>query len=188
MRVGERARRGPRCRQTQRESSPSVRERRTVGRTIRAVRGLRRGLGVLRRMRILGARCGGCAAERRRDLHRRANRVYGRSPQGRATGRARQARFRAARRGLVTDAISTEESPSPTSSLPSSSTVEATRTEEVLPDESQDPKLPPSLGAARCARCGRALSGRVRPSERSPPRGGRRPRAPRLARGREVPS
>jgi hypothetical protein len=128
------------------------------------------------------ARCGPCATERRRAGHRKANREYGRSPGGRASGRARQSRFRARRGGRVTDAISTEESAAPMPSSPSSSAVETARTEESPTDESSEPKLPSRIAVAQCASCGRVLSGRVRPSERSPERRHRRPRAPRVAR------
>ena len=127
------------------------------------------------------ARCGPCASERRRARHRKANRAYGRSPGGRASGRARQSRFRALRGGRVTDAISTEGSASPMPSSPSSSAVEAARIEEIPTDESSEPKLPRRIAVVRCASCGRVLSGRVRPSERSPERR-RRPRVPRVAR------
>lgn len=126
------------------------------------------------------ARCASCAVPRRLALHRRANRAYSRSAAGRASGRERQARFRAGRRGGVTDGALTEESPSSTTSLPSVSVVEAARTEELSSDESAIASLPcrlaPPIGVARCVRCGRVLSGRVRPSERSPERRRRRPR------------
>jgi hypothetical protein len=127
------------------------------------------------------ARCRPCAAERRRAGHREANRVYGRSPGGQASGRRRQARFRAGRGARVTDAISTQGSPPPMPSSPSSSVEEATRIEEIPTDESSEPKLPRHIAVVRCAGCGRALSGRVRPSERSPARR-RGPRVPRLSR------
>jgi hypothetical protein len=131
----------------------------------------------------VGARCAPCSVERRRARHREANRAYGRSPGGRASGRVRQARFRSRRRGGVTDAISTQGSPPPTSSSPSSSAVEAARTEEVCSDESTVPKSDRGIAVVRCASCGRVLSGRTRPSERSPERRRRRPRVPGLVRG-----
>ena len=83
----------------------------------------------------VGARCDPCSAERRRWRHREANRTYSQSARGRASGRRRQARFRALRRGDVTDTISTEEPPPPTSPSPSAS-IEATRTKEVSTHES----------------------------------------------------
>jgi hypothetical protein len=66
---------------------------------------------------------------------------------------------------------------------PSSSAVEAARTEEIPTDESSEAKVPKRIAVVQCASCGRVLSGRVRPSERSPERHRRRrrPRAPRVA-------
>lgn len=135
------------------------------------------------------ARCKPCAKQRRLELHRKANRLYSTSPAGRAAGKARQKRSRTARRGPVTDAISTQElTPETTASSPSSSIVEAPRTKEVVPHDSQPDSRPHSqsqshphcqpIAVRRCARCGRVLSGRMRPSERSPER--RRRRRPRL--------
>jgi hypothetical protein len=131
------------------------------------------------------ARCGACAEQRRRVLHRQANRRYGRSPDGRASGRVRQARWRAVHRGGVTDVLSTEAVPGSTPvTSPSCSEVEASRGEEVVADETQSRPSPSARTIAnlRCARCGRVLSGRVRPSERSPERHRRRPRQPYGAR------
>ena len=128
------------------------------------------------------ARCDACAGQRRRARHREANRAYSRSPRGRASGRERQARFRAARRARVTDAISTEAVPPSMPSLPSTSAVEAPVTEEVSFHASGEFKKHQSIAVVRCACCGRVLSGRVRPSERSPARRRRRPRLPMLAR------
>lgn len=126
------------------------------------------------------ARCGSCAAPRRLARHRVANRAYGRSPAGRAAGRRRQADFRARRREGVTDGSLTENLTSSTTSKPSLSVVEAARTEESPSHESAVSSLGPGLhlaiGVVRCACCGCVLSGRVRPSERSPVRRSRRPR------------
>lgn len=128
----------------------------------------------------VGARCASCSGERRRALHRVANRAYGKSPLGRASGRERQARFRAVDRERVTDAISTEGSPAASSSSPPSSAMEAARTEEVFSNEPSVPTSDRRIAVVRCACCGRVLSGRVQPSERSP-RLRRRPRIPRVA-------
>lgn len=145
----------------------------------------------------VGARCESCAACHRRGEHRMANQEYGRSELGRASGKKRQARFRARHRGDrggVTDAFSTEESRSSTTSLASRSVVEAALPEDLPPHDTALPSLPralpplgasplrasrPPLGVVRCARCRCVLSGRVRPSERSPAsRRRRRPRPP----------
>ncbi len=58
----------------------------------------------------------------------------------------------------------------------------AARTEEPSPHESAIPRVHPPIGVVRCSRCRRVLSGRVRPSERSPERRRRRPRLPTYAR------
>ena len=117
---------------------PSVRERRTGGRSIRSLFWCV-GVGVFcGGCASVRARCAACAGERRRAQRREANRAYGHSPLGRASGRERQARFRARRRARVTDAISTQTSASSMSSLPSTSEVEASVTEEI-------PFMPPIL-------------------------------------------
>ena len=183
-RIGERVRRGSRCRSAPRESSRSVRERQSVDGRFGRCGGCSGVFVFCGGCASVKARCGACARERRLALHRESNQEYGRTPGGRASGRRRQARFRAAREGAVTDAISTEESSGSTSSSPSSSTGEGARTEEVSADESSESKVERSIAVVRCAGCGRVLSGRVRPSERSPERHrGRRPRTPVLASG-----
>lgn len=140
----------------------------------------------------VAARCGDCADARRREAHRRANRAYARTTQGVASNRARQARRRrrmALNRRPVTDTISTEAPAPPTPPSPSSSEVEPTRDTEVplheSPNRSED-RCAIAGEASRCARCGRVLSGRVRPSEWTPPRRGlrQRKRAPRPPRRR----
>ena len=115
--------------------------------------------------------CAGCAAERGREAHRLANRAYARTPKGMASNRARQARWRERRalnRRHVTDTTSTEERAAPTPPAPSSSEVEPARKTEVSTHEASnraEDRRPPAGEAERCARCGRVLSGHVRPSE-----------------------
>jgi hypothetical protein len=128
----------------------------------------------------VAAKCAPCAGSRRRLKHRVANRAYSRSPLGRASGRRRQASFRGRQQANVTDAISTQESTSSTTSVLPTSVTEAARPEVLSPHESSIPSVKTSVDVLRCARCRRVLSGRVRPSERSPER--QRPRAPRLPR------
>lgn len=127
------------------------------------------------------ARCRACAALRRRETHRKANRRWSTSSAGRASGRRRQAKFRA-RRQRVTDPISTQEPASPTLAPASSSAVEPTQPEEGSHASSLRSFRHP-IGVAHCACCGRALSGRVQPSERTVPRrrSTRRPRPPARA-------
>jgi len=139
----------------------------------------------------VGACCEGCAPSRGREAHRRANRAYARTPKGLASNRARQARRRgriALNRRRVTDTISTQEQGAPTPPSPSRSEVEPTRDTEVsihAPSNRSEVRRPAAGEALRCARCGRTLSARVRPSEWTPPRRPRRRRAPRLPRARE---
>ncbi len=130
----------------------------------------------------LKARCVLCAGARRRALHRVANRAYGRSPLGLASGKRRQASFRVRREAAVTDAISTEGSPSSMTSMPPTSVTEVARAEDVSPHESDISKIRVHIEVVRCARCHRVLTGRVRPSERSPDRRRRRPRLPTVVR------
>jgi hypothetical protein len=135
----------------------------------------------------VGACCGACSGSLRRGAHRRANRRYSRTEKGRASNRARQARRRgqlALARQRVTDTLSTEERASRTPPAPSSSSVEPTRDTEVSTHgpSNRASGHRPAGEVARCARCGRVLSGRVRPSEWTPPRRSRRRRAPRLPR------
>src|SRR5271155_1025751 len=117
----------------------------------------------------VGACCEGCASSRGREAHRRANRAYARTPKGLASNRARQARRRgriALNRRHVTDTISTQEQGAPTPPSPSSSEVEPTRDTEVsihAPSNRSEDRRPAGGEALRCARCGRTLSGRVRP-------------------------
>jgi len=133
----------------------------------------------------VGACCHDCASERRLEAHRQANRTYSRTPGGRASNRERQARRRgqiADLRRRVTDTISTEDPALATTPTPSSSEVEPTRDAEISPHESSHPcsDLGPARGTAlRCACCFRVLSGRVRPSEWTPPRRPGYRRAPR---------
>ena len=133
----------------------------------------------------VGACCHGCASGRRREAHRQANRKYSRSPGGQASNRKRQQRWRgkiAALRLRVTDTISTEDPAPATTPMPSSSEVEPTRDAEISPHESSNPSSDPGPAqdrALRCACCFRALSGRVRPSEWTPPRRPGSRRAPR---------
>ena len=80
------------------------------------------------------ARCVMCARQRRREKRRAANQRWARTPAGRASGRRRQADHRARRR-RVTDPISTEAAPSPTSrSLRCAAGTTRQRAEQ-LPDE-----------------------------------------------------
>jgi hypothetical protein len=133
----------------------------------------------------VGACCGDCAAERGREAHRRANRTYAQTPEGRASNRARQSRWRgqiAAFRQRVTDTISTEDPVPATTPSPSSSEVEPARDLEMSthgPSKQSSDQGPPREAAVRCACCHRALSGRVRPSEWTPPRRPGYRRAPR---------
>jgi hypothetical protein len=138
----------------------------------------------------VGACCRGCAAGRRVESHRRANRVYTRTLKGVAANRERQRRRRgrnALNRRGVTDTISTEDRAAPTPPSPSSSEVEPTRDTEVSSHEAsnrEESRQPVAGDAVRCARCGRVLSGRVRPSEWIPPRQRGRRRAARQPRAR----
>lgn len=127
------------------------------------------------------ARCVACARQRRRETRRAANRWWARSPAGRASGRRRQAGHRARRR-RVTDPISTEAASPPTSLSAPSSEVEPARPEEGSRASSRRAIHHPIL-EFQCARCGRALSGRVQPSERSAPRRRSSRRARQAARG-----
>jgi hypothetical protein len=128
----------------------------------------------------VGACCSCCAKERRREAHRRANRAYVKTPRGILSNRLRQDRRReraALNRKRVTDTISTQDPAPPTPPLPSSSEVEPARDTEVSTDEISnraEDRWPAAGQAVRCARCGRVLSGRVRPSEWIPPRRARR--------------
>jgi hypothetical protein len=137
----------------------------------------------------VGAYCAGCAQEPRRQAHRRANQAYARTPKGRASNRARQERWRGRRalnRRHVTDTISTDARPPLTPPSPSSSAMEPARDKEVSTHEASNraEDRRPACRAGRCARCGRVLSGRVRPSEWTPPRRACRSRAPRPPRAR----
>jgi hypothetical protein len=172
------------CGRWQHASSRSEQERRVDGRFGRC-----RGCGQVHVFcgpcASVGAWCRGCTAGRRVESHRRANRVYARTPKGVASNRDRQRRRRgrnALNRRGVTDTISTEEPAGPTSPSPSSSEAEPTRETEVSTHESSDReenRPPAAAEAMRCARCGRVLSGRVRPSEWIPPRRPERRRAAR---------
>lgn len=125
------------------------------------------------------ARCAPCARGHRLERHREANRKWSRTPEGRASGRQRQAAFRARRR-RVTDTISTEAAPAPTPSPSPPSPMEG----PVSGKESRAhvPRKPPEdRRILRCSRCHRVLSLFVFPSESFGvrPRRGRAPRAPR---------
>ena len=117
----------------------------------------------------VGACCLACSAERRREGNRRRNGAWSKTEKGRASNKRRQARFRADRR-RVTDATLPEASPSSTSPSPSSSAEEPTREKASVEDGRIDRakrrrQAARRYGVVRCARCGRVLSGRVRPSE-----------------------
>lgn len=171
----DRARRRSACRQSARMSSRSARSE-VDGRFGRCV-----GCAVVvvfcEVCASVHARCVTCARQRRREIQRAANRRWGTSPAGRASGRRRQADFRARRRRRVTDPISTETARPPTSLAAPSSAVEPARPEEGSRASSLRSFRHP-IQAMQCARCGRVLSGRVQPSERSAPRrpSSRRPR------------
>ncbi len=130
----------------------------------------------------VGACCVDCAPGRRRAQNRRRNRAWSRTPQGRRSNRHRQARFRDDR-SRVTDAILPQAPSASTSPSPSSSTLEPTREKASVgdgPERIERDRRSGAIGVMRCARCGRVLSGRVRPSEWIPPKrtGGRAPRHP----------
>ena len=170
-------------------SSCSEQERRVDGRFGRC-RGCRRVLVLCGPCASVGASCAGCASERQRASHRRRNAVYARTLEGVASNRRRQVRWRARRalnRSHVTDTISTEGPAAPTPPSPSSSAVEPTRDTEVSTHEASDReenRRPAAGQAVRCARCGRVLSGRVRPSEWIPARRPGRQRTARQPRAR----
>lgn len=120
----------------------------------------------------LGACCLGCAPERRRAKNRHRNRAWSRTPKGRRSNRHRQARSREKRR-RVTDAILPEALSAPTPPSPLSSTSEPTREKASVGDGTERigrERRGDAASVMRCARCGRVLSGRVRPSEWTPPR------------------
>jgi hypothetical protein len=128
------------------------------------------------------ARCAPCARRRRVEQHRQANRKWSRTPQGQASGRRRQAAFRARRRGRVTDTISTEAVPPPTPPpsppSPMGGPVRGQESRAHVPRE-----MPEAPCVLRCARCHRVLSCYVLPSEsfavrRRHRRVPRQPRAP----------
>jgi hypothetical protein len=175
------------CGRRQHASSRSEQERRVDGRFGRC-----RGCGQVHVFcgpcASVGACCRGCAAGRRVESHRRANRVYAGTPKGVASNRARQRRRRgrsALNRRGVTDTISTEDPAARTPLSPSGSEVEPTRDTEVSTHEAsnrEESRQPVAGDAVRCVRCGRVLSGRVRPSEWIPPRQRGRRRAARQPR------
>lgn len=120
------------------------------------------------------ARCALCRVARRLETHRAANAKYGRSLRGLELGRVRQQRFRG-RQGRVTDPISTQAPPSPTSSSSPSRPTEGPAREQKGGAREVEPK-DRRVVSVRCAACGRVLSGLVQPSERSPRRRRRAPR------------
>ena len=131
----------------------------------------------------VGASCVACADAVRRAHHRRRNRAWSKTPAGVASNLRRQARSRARRR-RVTDATLSEEVPASTSPSPSSSASEPAREKVTAEDGSERDdgvRGRGGIGVVRCARCGRTLSGRTRPSEWTPPRRSavRAPRQPR---------
>jgi hypothetical protein len=170
-------------------SSCSEQERRVDGRFGRC-RGCRRVLVLCGPCASVGASCVGCADERQRESHRLRNAVWARTSAGMASNRRRHVDWRARRalnKSHVTDTISTEGPAAPTPPSPSSSAVEPTRDTEVSTHEASDReenRQPAAGQAVRCARCGRVLSGRVRPSEWIPPQRRGRERTARQPRAR----
>lgn len=148
----------------------------------------------------VGARCQGCASARRLKTRRQANHRYAHSEAGRASNQKRQADWRARHlppRRRVTDTSLPEGSAPPTALSPSDSMTESTRDPEVAIDEEENSKprdvpdtrehtptlrqghAPTRVPTVLCPRCGRVLSGFIRPSEQPGPRVARRRRVPR---------
>jgi len=89
-----RAHHGEACGGPPRASSRSEQERRRMDGRFRRCAGCQRVHVFCGPCASVGACCEGCAASRRRETHRRANRAYAQTPQGVASNRARQVRRR----------------------------------------------------------------------------------------------